>query len=306
MGAPGLRWTLLLLGVLFLAGLFWWELRRPRRARGSDPRRPERPRHEESAPSAQLAHGLRREPVLTLPPMGARDPLLELPTIEVQAGPSADFGLDAAVQARPVLPSGAASGPTCGATSGTPLEAPHELASEGLPSGAASSGPPDPLLEPPPIPVLGPLEEPAEPIVEWPQEGARQIVALRLVAAVDRFPGYVVRQALDAEGFVLGRLSIFHRAGVDGRAVVSAASLNPPGSFDPESIDRQRLGGLSLFAVLPGPLPAARAFDELLASARNLNDRLQGQLQDEQGVPLTPLRAAEMREGLLMRSGHEG
>ena len=37
---------------------------------------------------------------------------------------------------------------------------------------------------------------------------------------------------------------------------------------------------------LPGPLPAARAFDELLDTARALAHRLGGQLQDERGAPL--------------------
>jgi cell division protein ZipA len=107
-----------------------------------------------------------------------------------------------------------------------------------------------------------------------------------------------VRQALCAEGFVLGKLSIFHRAGPDGRAIVSAASLTKPGTFDKDCIDMQRYGGLNLFAVLPGPLAPAQAFEELLSSARNLSERLQGALQDERGEPLTPMRAAMIREAL--------
>ncbi|MGH8148433.1 MAG: cell division protein ZipA C-terminal FtsZ-binding domain-containing protein, partial [Steroidobacteraceae bacterium] len=241
-------------------------------------------------------------PVLTLPPVGARDPLLELPTIEVAA--------EAVAGAEPEAQVGAA--PLAEADAQAPAEPelrPEAVQADSRPAWHADSPSdslPDPLLEPLPAPVVGSFAALAEPLVEWPEDGARRILALRLVAAVDRFPGHIVRQALTAEGFVLGKLSIFHRAAPDGRAVVSAASLNPPGSFDPESIDRQRIGGLSLFAVLPGPLPAARALDELLASARNLNDRLQGQLQDERGAPLTPLRAAEMREGLGTPSTHEG
>ena len=56
--------------------------------------------------------------------------------------------------------------------------------------------------------------------------------------------------------------------------------------------------GLNLFAVLPGPLPPAEAFEELLASARNLNDRLRGTVQDERGEVLSAARIAAIREEL--------
>ena len=80
--------------------------------------------------------------------------------------------------------------------------------------------------------------------------------------------------------------------------MLSAASLTRPGAFDLETMDSQRYAGLSLFAVLPGPKTPAQAFEELLATARNLNERLQGALQDERGGPLTVLRVASIRESL--------
>jgi len=43
---------------------------------------------------------------------------------------------------------------------------------------------------------------------------------------------------------------------------------------------------------------APQAFDDLLATARTLNERLQGALQDEQGGPLTPARIASLRDSL--------
>jgi cell division protein ZipA len=152
------------------------------------------------------------------------------------------------------------------------------------------------------IPTAAPAPPPdlaGEPIVDWPPEGERRIVSLRLVAqANERFAGRNLRQALAAAGFVNGKLSIFHRPGPDGRALVSAASLTRPGTFDPELMDSQRFTGLNLFSVLPGPLPASEAFDELLASARNLNERLAGELQDASGAPLTQSRVAALRDEL--------
>jgi cell division protein ZipA len=136
------------------------------------------------------------------------------------------------------------------------------------------------------------------PIVDWPAEDVRRIVALRLVSSGERFQGRSLRQALAAEGFVFGRFSIFHKPDAQGRAVVSAASLSKPGTFTPDSMDTQRFAGLNLFAILPGPLSPPQAFDELLATARSLNDRLQGALQDERGKPLTPAQIATLRESL--------
>ncbi len=141
------------------------------------------------------------------------------------------------------------------------------------------------------------------PIVDWPSEATRKIVALRLVSGpTARFLGRNIRMALAAEGFVLGKFEIFHKPGPGSRALLSAASLTKPGTFALSTIDGQRFGGLSLFAVLPGPLPAQQTFDELLSTARNLNDRLQGALQDERGEPLTPMRSANIRESLA--NGH--
>ena len=141
--------------------------------------------------------------------------------------------------------------------------------------------------------------EPVEPIVEWPDEEIRRIVALRLVSGIgERFSGRTVRLALAAEGFVLGKFEIFHKPGPDARAVLSAASLTKPGTFSLATMDAQRFGGLSLFAVLPGPLSALATFDELTTTARALNDRLRGALQDERGEPLTPMRSASIRDGL--------
>lgn len=139
----------------------------------------------------------------------------------------------------------------------------------------------------------------ADPIVDWPPDDQRRVIALRLVAAAsDRLAGRALRLALASEGFVLGKFQIFHKPDESGRAVLSAADLGKPGTFDLATMDVQRYGGLSLFAVLPGPKPPLRAFDDLLAAARNLNERLQGALQDERGGPLTPTRIATLRESL--------
>jgi cell division protein ZipA len=275
---PELRWALVILGVVFLAVLAWWELRRPRQAQRDRLIEPALPSH--SPPEAPATEE-RREPALNLPEIRATDSAQEVPVVEFTDDSMIGLRIDGRheeaeppaieEEAAPIVPT-----------------EPETAVAEPEPEPEAESATPETL---------------ADPIVEWPDESARRVVAIRIIAHMDRFPGHAVRQALAAEGFVLGKFSIFHRAGPDGRAVMSVAGLNKPGTFDRESIDLQRFGGLNLFAVLPGPLAPSKAFDELLGAARSLNDRLQGALQDERGEPLTAVRVASIRDALV--ASHE-
>lgn len=265
-----LRWILLLLGSLFIVALAIWELRKTRRARREAPEARPVPRE---APSEPLR--IHREPTLTLPEIRTRDTSPELPVVEVPDDSLIGLRIDGERIEEIERDQ-------------TPPPAPEPIVPEPQSPPRAAAAPP-PLEVPPP----------AAPVVEWPREEERQILAIRLAAiGPERLHGRVLRQALAAEGFVHGKFSIFHRAGPDSRALLSAASLTKPGTFDLESMDMQRFVGVNLFAVLPGPLPPLDTFDELLATARNLNERLNGALQDERGEPLTPMRIAGLRERL--------
>ena len=273
-----LRWTLLILGVLFIAGLAWWERRRPRQASGSDAER-----GAAREPGSEAARVTRE--ALPLPEMRARDPMVphELPLLETH---------DAPPLLRPATPAEErAAAPLRRGEDGVSETARAGSDAESAPGAAAS-----PVL---PREALPELPAAPAPLVHWPPDASRRIVALRLVAPVpERFAGRSLRQALAAEGFVLGQFAIFHKPDEERRAVLSAASLTRPGTFDMETMDSQHYGGLSLFAVLPGPKAPPQAFDELVFTARSLNDRLHGVLQDEHGSPLTPSRIAVLRERL--------
>ncbi len=266
---PELRWTLLIIGVLFVGILAWWERRRPHQASrqaphiGEDPRPVatdnwgsaiENPR-ESSLTLPEIRTEIRSPAPTPPPPVHfEREPTSpkELPVIEIPD----DDGLREVVLAAP----------------SSPAPAPPEL--------------------PPP-------SESLKPIVEWPPEDQRTIVSLRLVARPpERFRGNLLRQALAAEGFVLGDFDIFHKPDANNRAVLSASNLSKPGTFDSEAMDTQRFIGLSLIAVLPGPKSPQKAFEDLLLAARMLNERLEGALQDDKGGPLTPMRVQALRDAL--------
>ncbi len=143
-------------------------------------------------------------------------------------------------------------------------------------------------------PVRGP-----QLVLAWPNESERRIVTLRVIPKSEpRFQGRALRQAFSGAGFWHGPLDIFHLPDHEGRVVLSAAALAQPGTFDPSIMDSQRFSGLNLFAVLPGPKPERETFDELVRAARQLADRLDGKMADQHGEELTSQRIARLRQAI--------
>ena len=270
-----LRWWLLILGVVFFSALTVWELRRPRQARRGDaPPEPTRSRE----PALQLPEIHAHESLTSraLPVVELPEDADELPVLEAAA--SGGDGAAPGAQEIEAMEEGAELDEAPAQTAEAQAEARFEVASAAVAAEASGA---------------------SEPFVDWPPDAQRRVVALRLVAPqAERFAGRSLRQALAAEGFVLGRFDIFHKGDEEQRAILSAASLTQPGTFDAATMDSQHFPGLSLFAVLPGPKSPPEAFEELVSTARSLNDRLCGVLQDEGGTPLTPARIASLKARL--------
>jgi cell division protein ZipA len=130
----------------------------------------------------------------------------------------------------------------------------------------------------------------------------QKIVTLRIVARNHgAFPGDDLVLSLRGIGMRHGRFGIFHRLeGSDEDSVVfSAASLVEPGSFDLANIRDQRIPGISLFMVLPGPLDGASAFDLMMSAARTLSQSLDAELLDESGSTLSIQRERYLREEII-------
>jgi cell division protein ZipA len=252
-----LRWILLVAGLLLIAAIYAWGLRARRRAAA--------PEHERMT---------RVEPARTV--QVVPEPEDVAPEVADEEAPFEE--------ARP--------------------DDSGEFDAEPTPRPARSSGRREPRLEPqfdddfdvePPTIRLEPA---AAPPPEPPRKPAPQkIVAVRVVApAGSQFAGEQLLDAIEADGFTFGRYQIFHRLDDAGRPVVSLASLKEPGTFDPAAMPGAQFRGIALFAVMPGPLPGVRAFDELIVTARALAATLGGQLQDERGGPLSLSRLGHLRE----------
>jgi cell division protein ZipA len=96
--------------------------------------------------------------------------------------------------------------------------------------------------------------------------------------------------ALETLGLAFGRYQVYHRKHSDGRSVFCVASLVEPGTFDLGSMPTEEFRGVSLFAVLPGPLEPMQTVETLLATARELARALSGTMQDNKGIPFSPQR----------------
>ena len=136
-----------------------------------------------------------------------------------------------------------------------------------------------------------------------PDEGRPQkIVTLRLVGHNKQpFQGDELILSMRGIGLRHGKFGIFHRYdGVDeNRTIFSAASLVEPGSFDLANIKDQKIPGISLFLVLPGPVDGVEAFDLMIATARALAQSLDGELLDESGSTLSVQRERYLREEII-------
>lgn len=125
----------------------------------------------------------------------------------------------------------------------------------------------------------------------------QKIISVRVCALVDaRWSGAQLVSALQTQGLAYGKYQVFHRKHTDGRTLFCVASLVEPGTFDSALMAEQEFRGITLFAVLPGPADAVQTFDALLATARGLAEGLTGMVQDSKGQPLSPQRAAAMRD----------
>jgi len=296
---PELRIILLIAGAVLIAGLWVWERRRNPAARpaAADP-----PPPQGATQAALQAQADTRDvpAVARATPRVAREAPPELPIIQIDGPGEIDTSFARATHAATVddLPA-----PLVRATPGEMRDGIGEAIGEAI--GDDTGDEVGPVVE---SPAVAPAWSAAaaqpltgdELVLDWPPESQRQIVALRVVPrGAERFAGRSVRQALAGEGFVHGPMGIFHLPRDDGRVLMSAASLTRPGNFQLDAMDTGRYAGLNVFAVLPGALPADEIFDRLIEASRSLAARLNAELRDQQGEPLTTGRVVALRAGLV-------
>ena len=160
----------------------------------------------------------------------------------------------------------------------------------------------EPTLETPETDDEQSLDDESEPVDVAEEPTPQRIVTLRLIGHEKQpFKGDELVLSMRGIGLRHGKFGIFHRydGNDEGRTIFSAASLVEPGSFDMANIAEQRIPGISMFLVLPGPVEGVEAFDLMMAAARALAQTLDGELLDESGSTLSIQRERYLREEII-------
>ncbi len=292
-----LRWTLLGLGILAILAIWWWSARRSGQAPGN----------------AELRESTAAPPLHGFAPDGESALAESRPAVSE----SRDWGVP------PLEPLSIRATDLEGVPE---LDEPMMIDADPL-DMTMDIGPP-PIKAPPPVPMpsasLAPAPAPASAPASTPAAAAapvqrtsaessdrvatvapqvpnasemQRIVTVRVCAVgAARWSGAALMAALELHGLAYGRYQVYHRKHSDGRSIFCVASLIEPGTFDIAHMAEEEFRGVSLFAVLPGPLEPLHAIDALLATARDLARELSGTVQDANGMPFSPQRAAALRE----------
>jgi cell division protein ZipA len=329
-----LRWILLGLGTLAIGAIWWWSARRSAQAPGNaelrestvmplpTPAAGETPQAEKRAPNAgpsrvgeartasadtrTAAVEVRAPPVerastveraewsiSPLEPLSIRTadfedvPDVELPVL-AHTDPL-DITLDlGAVRAGPDPAGPKSAGPA--APSAAPAMQPGGAAH--IPTLASTSGALPQRQRPSPE-----SSDRLDAVAPANSSERQKIVTLRVCAVGEaRWPGATLISTLEQHGLAYGRYQVYHRKHVDGRSIFCVASLIEPGTFDAARMANDQFRGVSMFAVLPGPLEPLQTVDALFATARELARELTGTVQDAKGIPFSPQRVAALRE----------
>jgi len=282
--AAELRWILLALSLPLLAGIWWWTARRSRQTPGN----------------AELRESAVGKPANPVPVAPALDPRYADSDDEAESGDT-EFGRSPPERS-PSEPRDWGVPPfeplnirTAEFDQVPVLDGPMMVHADPLPAIQPDAAPsPPPPSAPPAAPAGASSPAPSANAAEL-----QRIVTIRVCAVGEtRWPGVQLMAALETHGLAFGRYQVFHRKHTDGRSLFCVASLIEPGTFDVAEMADQEFRGITLFAVLPGPIEPLETMNELFGTARGLAEELSGMVQDGKGMPLSPQRAAALREDI--------
>lgn len=202
---------------------------------------------------------------------------------------------------------------------GQPVDlGPSAQHSEPVPEPAPRQPAKDPLCQPyrashttspqvPEAPEIKPLEQP-QPVVQQPEPMAEEIpeqdVLIINVRALDgkSFDGRSLLHLILQGGMRFGDMDIFHRheniTGT-GEVLFSMANGVRPGCFDLSNIDDFHTPMVSFFMRVPGPPQPRQGFDLMVACARLVAQKLEGELLDERRQPITAQTFEAYRQRIL-------
>jgi len=116
-----------------------------------------------------------------------------------------------------------------------------------------------------------------------------ELFVINVVAPREQpFTGPNLVDAVRSNGLRYGDMNIFHRVDATTKAhQYSVANIIEPGTFDLAEVEEFRSPGVCFFMRLPGPEHPVDAFEDMLKVARDVAQRLGGELKDERRSVLT-------------------
>ncbi len=132
------------------------------------------------------------------------------------------------------------------------------------------------------------------------EKSVPEAIILYVIAPPGRdFTGSAIRDAAEDLGMRYGEMKVFHYHGV-GRLASPAGlyclvNMLEPGSFDLNTLASARTEGLVLIMRLPAPVEGRLAFELLLHGACRLAEALGGEVRDAERRPLTSQELARLR-----------
>ncbi len=128
---------------------------------------------------------------------------------------------------------------------------------------------------------------------------AQEVIILNVMSKSGTvFSGLELKELLEACGMEYGEMSIFHRHEntIDSPVQFSVANAVEPGYFPNDKVDTLVTPGISFFMSLPGPDENMRAFDYMVETAQCVVNNLSGEMKDERRSDMTPQTLEHCRQ----------
>ncbi|MCU7858333.1 MAG: cell division protein ZipA [Candidatus Thiodiazotropha sp. (ex Lucinoma kastoroae)] len=132
---------------------------------------------------------------------------------------------------------------------------------------------------------------------ESPVDVPKLIIQINLRSKSKAFPGPSIEKAMKDTGLQMGEMPIYQRTATDGSnlPLFSVASMVEPGIFPKKDIEAFSTPGLTLFTQLPGLGDGMVTFSDMLFTAERLAAMLDGELLDDTHSALTKQTIEHLR-----------
>jgi cell division protein ZipA len=127
-----------------------------------------------------------------------------------------------------------------------------------------------------------------------------KILQVNLVMRNGEISGQMILDLALELDLQLGEFNIFHRMDKrTGKSVFSMANIVEPGSFDKTNMDAFRTPGLTLFSQLPAPIDCLKVYSEMINVAKRISYIVGAEIQDSTHSVMTSQSIEHEREAVI-------